>query len=235
MIEYFTKLMDLAHRRNSVAYVKYLRKKGCHIGKNTHFFSPLSTTVDETRPYLVSIGDYCKITSGVIILTHDYSRSVLRVKYKEIIGEAGKTTIGNNVFIGINTIIFKGVTIGNNVIIGAGSVVVNDVPDDTVAAGNPAMVITTLDEYYQKRKGLYIDEAKELAREIFRKTGRKPTVTELDGFHPLFLKRDMKEIKKYHLRMKLSGDDYEDVVKSFLASKPLYANFEEFLKDCGIQ
>jgi acetyltransferase-like isoleucine patch superfamily enzyme len=231
----FSKLEALAARRSSGAFVKYLRKKGCHIGKKTHFFSPLTTVIDVTRPYLLSIGDYCKITGGVVILTHDYSRSVMRIVYKEIIGEADKTTIGNNVFIGMNAIILRGAKIGNNVIVGAGSVVGTKVPDNTVVAGNPARILMTLDELYKKRKKLYIDEAKEYARDILRITGRKPIIREFAGFHPLFLKRDMKEIKKHHIRMNLSGDDYEDVIKTYLESKPVYGSFEEFLKDCGIE
>lgn len=46
-------------------------------------------------------------------------------------------TIGDNVWIGGNSVIFPGVTIGNNVTIGAGSVVTKDIPDDMLAYGNP--------------------------------------------------------------------------------------------------
>ena len=53
-------------------------------------------------------------------------------------------TIGDNVWLGGNTVINPGVTIGNNVVIGAGSVVTRDIPADSVAAGNPARVIRTL-------------------------------------------------------------------------------------------
>ncbi len=50
--------------------------------------------------------------------------------------------IGNDVFIGARSIILKGVTIGDRSIIGAGSVVTRDVPPDSVAVGNPAIVIS---------------------------------------------------------------------------------------------
>ena len=52
--------------------------------------------------------------------------------------------IEKNVWIGMNSVILKGVTIGDNSIIGAGSVVVKDVPKNTIAAGNPAKVIKDL-------------------------------------------------------------------------------------------
>lgn len=52
-----------------------------------------------------------------------------------------ETIIGENVFIGCNSLILKGVHIGDNAVIGAGSVVTKDVPPNCVAAGNPAVVI----------------------------------------------------------------------------------------------
>lgn len=60
--------------------------------------------------------------------------------------EYGKPiTIGNDVWIGGGTIILPGITIGNNCVIGAGSVVTKDVPDNSMAVGNPAKVIKKLD------------------------------------------------------------------------------------------
>ena len=52
-----------------------------------------------------------------------------------------RPVIGNNVSLGANVVIIGGVKIGNNVTLGAGSVVVKDIPDNSVAAGNPARVI----------------------------------------------------------------------------------------------
>ena len=105
----------------SEALVERLRSLGMRIGEGTIFFDPPSNIVDETRPWLIEIGNDVQITHGVIILTHGYDWSVLKGLYGEVLGSAGKVTIGNNVFIGMDTIILKGVTIGNNVIIGAGS------------------------------------------------------------------------------------------------------------------
>ncbi|KWX78012.1 galactoside O-acetyltransferase [Paenibacillus riograndensis] len=65
-------------------------------------------------------------------------------------------TIGDNVWIGGNTIINPGVTIGHNVVIGAGSVVTKDIPDNVIAAGSPCRVIREITEedrkYYFKDK-----------------------------------------------------------------------------------
>lgn len=64
----------------------------------------------------------------------------------------GKVKIGDNVFIGAESVVMPGVTIGDNVIIGANSTVTKDIPANTVAAGSPAHVICTLEEYLSKNK-----------------------------------------------------------------------------------
>lgn len=53
--------------------------------------------------------------------------------------------VGNNVWIGANTIVLPGVSIGNNTVIGAGSVVTKDIPSNVLAYGNPCKVIKNLD------------------------------------------------------------------------------------------
>jgi maltose O-acetyltransferase len=53
--------------------------------------------------------------------------------------------IGRNVFIGARSTVLKGVEIGDNSVVGAGSVVSSDVPPNVIAAGNPCVVIRTLE------------------------------------------------------------------------------------------
>ena len=170
----------------SEVMVARLRKKGMRIGERTRFFSPQSCVIDGTRPWLIEIGDDVQITHGVTILTHGYDWSVMKGVYGEILGSAGKVTIGNNVFIGMHSTILKGVTVGNNVIIGAGSLVNKDIPDNCVAAGNPARVIMSLEEYRQKRKAAQVEEAKELVREYRAVYGREPDEAALSEFFWLF-------------------------------------------------
>lgn len=55
--------------------------------------------------------------------------------------QSAPVTIGNNAWIGGGTIIMPGITIGNNVVIGAGSIVTKDIPDNTIAYGNPCRVV----------------------------------------------------------------------------------------------
>ena len=100
--------------------IEYLRLNGVKVGEGCRFYRPSSMNIDITRPLCLEIGNYVKVTSEAVILAHDYSRSVLRRVYREVIGEAKKTIIGDNVFIGMNSIILSGAKVGNNVIIGAG-------------------------------------------------------------------------------------------------------------------
>ena len=89
--------------------------------------------LDKTNPKGVHIGENTVITPGVHILTHDYVRGD---------GTFSDTHIGNNVFIGINSIIIAGITIADNIIVGAGSVVTKDFLESyCIIGGNPAKVI----------------------------------------------------------------------------------------------
>lgn len=218
---------------SSEAYIQYLRNSGVHIGEKTIVYAPRHTSIDIQKPHLISIGSYCKITTGVIILAHDYSISVARRVFGEFIGGTAPTKIGDNCFLGMNSIILPGTTIGNNCIVGAGSVVGGKYPDNVVIAGNPARA---LDEYYQKRKNRWVDDAKRCALEIYHNTGRLPTIEEMkDGFYWLYAPRTQESVESHKNFFTLTGDDYEDVCKNFLASDPVYLSFEDFLKDCGIK
>lgn len=64
----------------------------------------------------------------------------------------GKVTIGDYVYIGSGALIMPGVTIGNNVLVAAGSVVSKSIPDNSVVAGNPARIICSVEDYYERNK-----------------------------------------------------------------------------------
>jgi len=80
-------------------------------------------------------------------------------------------TIGNDVYIGIRTILLPGVSVGNRCIIGAGSVVTKSIPDNSVAVGVPARVIKTTDDYLEqmKKKSLKCGHLKGLEKEAVLK------------------------------------------------------------------
>lgn len=125
-------------------YFKLFKPKfftGCKHGKN--FRS--NTHIDALFPELVEIGDNFISAPGSRILSHDASLLFFTNKMR-----AGKTIIGNNVFLGANSIVLAGVNIGDRVIIGAGSVVSKDISSNSVVAGNPAKYICSVDEYIKK-------------------------------------------------------------------------------------
>lgn len=64
----------------------------------------------------------------------------------------GRINVGNNVFIGIDSVIMPGVSIGNNVVIGAKSVVTKNLEGNSVYAGNPARKICTIEDYISRKK-----------------------------------------------------------------------------------
>lgn len=224
------KIFPELFRSSDMLYL--LKLKGIKVGKGTIFYHPGRTTIDASRPCLLEIGEYCKITSGVIILTHDYSRSVLRRTHGELLGEGKKTVIGNNVFIGMNSIILMGSEIGSNVIVGAGSVVSGKIPDNVVVAGNPAKVIRTIDEHYEIRKKKSLQEAVGYAIEFKKYYGRWPNEKELDPFYWLFSERSVDSLKKHGFRTNLGGDEEAEVIKCFLNSKPIFEGYKEFISYC---
>lgn len=143
--------------------------------------------------------------------------------------------IGNDVFIGMQATILKGVTIGNNVIIGANSLVNKNVPDNTVVAGNPAKVIMTIDEYYEKRKKKQFFEAKELACEYYKKYNKIPPKEVFREFFWLFENRNREEFgdKSFYEIMHLVRN-YDESVRKYNDTEPMFKNYYEFLKNCGL-
>ena len=97
----------------------------------------------------------------------------------EFINSSGAVTIGDNVYFGADVIVLKGVTIGNNCIIGAGSVVTKDIPSNSVAVGNPCVVVSSLDAYFNKRIEKGLSEAVEYVKAIQQRFGRDPFLSEM--------------------------------------------------------
>jgi acetyltransferase-like isoleucine patch superfamily enzyme len=97
----------------------------------------------------IRVGSNVKIGGNARIYDHDYhaldylSRRDPEQDFDQ--EKSAPVVIGDDVFIGANSIILKGVTIGDRSIIGAGSVVsLKDIPPDSLVAGNPARIIRNL-------------------------------------------------------------------------------------------
>lgn len=125
--------------------IEKLLKRGLVIGKD--FKCMGGVNIDPSHCWHIRIGNNVTLAPRVQILAHDAS-TWLFLGYTRV----SNVVIGDNVFIGAGSIVLPGVSIGNNVVIGAGSVVSHNIPDDSVAVGNPARVVKHLDEYLKREK-----------------------------------------------------------------------------------
>lgn len=138
-------LKELLYRIRGEYTTEKLISMGMKVGQD--FGRLHGVILDPSHCWLIEIGDHVTMAPRVHILCHDASTKRY-LNYTKI----GRVTIGNNVFIGAESVVLPGVTIGSNVIIGANSTVTHDIPDNSVAAGSPARVICTLEEYLAKEK-----------------------------------------------------------------------------------
>jgi acetyltransferase-like isoleucine patch superfamily enzyme len=122
----------------------YARFIGVKIGKGCL----ISTKLFSSEPYLIKIGNYCRIAKDVSFYTHGGLWS-MRKKFPNL-DYFGKIDIGDYTYIGESAKILPGVTIGSNVIIGAGSVVTKSVPTGKIAAGNPARIVGDTEDFILK-------------------------------------------------------------------------------------
>lgn len=122
-----------------VAYARYL---GVTVGKGCRIY----ISQFGSEPFLITIGNRVTITAGVKLLTHNGSTWLIRDEkgrrfdYKPVV-------IGDDVFIGTQSIIMPGVRIGNEVIVAAGAVVTKSIPAGSIVGGNPAKIIGKYTDY----------------------------------------------------------------------------------------
>ncbi|MFV0362240.1 MAG: DapH/DapD/GlmU-related protein [Suipraeoptans sp.] len=224
---------------SSERFIRTLRDKyHVDVGVHCKFWAPHKTNIDVQRPHMLHIGDYTKITEGVTVLCHDFSRGVLANicgggEYTNI-GEARYTYIGDNVFIGRNAIILMGTHIGDDSIVGAGAVVSGEYPNGMVIAGNPARGICTIEEFYQKRKSEEIVAAKLYVAKWREKYGKDPNIYDMtNAFAWLYLPHTPEVVEKYKKLFSLSAMNKEVFFQNFYATKPAFDSFEQFLEECN--
>jgi acetyltransferase-like isoleucine patch superfamily enzyme len=153
--------------------VAYLRRQGMRIGDFTTILSDPPNF--GTEPWLIEIGSHCAIAAGAVFITHDGSSRVFRrsLEGSSDFGNGfGPIRVRDNSFVGLRATLLPGVTIGPDSIVGTGSVVNRDGPPGTVAAGVPARVVCTLDEYVEKYQARMIrglsSDRRELRRQLTR-------------------------------------------------------------------
>lgn len=122
-----------------------LQSRGLVVGQN--FFMQDDCTIDAWHCAQIRIGDDVTLGPRVMILAHDASmkRALGYVRIDPV-------RIGNRVFIGAGSIVLPGARIGDDVIIGAGSVVTGEIPDGSLALGNPARIVGSTSDYLQRKR-----------------------------------------------------------------------------------
>lgn len=241
MLDLIRRLLNRPRRVSGQELLDDLRRRGAKIGEDVHVFSPSTTIIDSTTPYMLSIGDHVSITAGVKILTHDYAWSVLKdyasatVQPGAVLGAIGPVDIGSYVFIGMNTVITRGVKIGDHVIIGAGSVVTSDCEVNSVYAGNPARKICSIEEYYHKRKKLQFAEARNIALHYRERMKMDPPMEVFNEYFQLFATRQQAEANPaFQVQMTRMGNI--DQTKAYMDDqRPMFDGFESFLAACYAQ
>lgn len=126
-------------------HTKFAGYIGVNMGANIFIYgNPIN--MFGTEPWCITLGDNVHITREVLFVTHDGGTLLYRNQFPDLEITA-QISVGNNVYIGVRSIILPGVKIGNNCIIAAGSVVTKEVPDNSVVGGVPAKLIKTSEEY----------------------------------------------------------------------------------------
>lgn len=122
-------------------------KLGMKIGENCSI-QP-GVVFDYSHCWLIQIGNNVTIAPEAYLLAHDASTKRL-CDYTKI----GSILIEDDVFIGARALIMPGVKIGRNSVVAAGSVVTKSVPSGSIVGGNPAKVLSKIDEYKEKNTSL---------------------------------------------------------------------------------
>ena len=141
------------NKYNDFTIAEYFRKQGARIGENNR----IEIRSLGPEPYLIKIGDHCTIAPGASFLTHDGGAWIFTEEIPSL-QRFGTIEIFDNCFIGLGAIILLNTKIGPNSIVGAGSVVTKDVPANTIVGGNPARVISTIEEYKKKVIQIWKDQ-----------------------------------------------------------------------------
>lgn len=149
-----------------------------------------------------------------------------------VLGASGSVKIGNNVFIGMDTIITRNVKIADNVIIGVGSVVTKDCEENSVYAGVPAKKIMSINEFYDKRVESQLEEAKMLALAYYERYGSRPNSSIFHEYFMLFeTNSSIKNSSLFKDKMKLCENEAVSIeyMKKYA---PKFKNYEEFMRYC---
>lgn len=131
---------------------------GCRISVGDNFYANYDAIIIDVNEVIIGDNVLFGPKVGIYTAGHPIDADIRN----ELLEYGKKIEIGNNVWVGGNTVVNPGVKVGDNVVIGSGSVVTKDIPSNVVAVGNPCRVlreITDKDrEYWQKQKDEYYNK-----------------------------------------------------------------------------
>lgn len=210
-------------------YINNLINEGIKIGEKCRIFDPKNTIIDTQNPHMLEIGNNVYITTGVKILTHDYSWVVLSGIYGKLPGGVGNVKIGNNVFIGMDTIILKNTQIGDNVIIGANSIVSGKIEANSVYAGNPAKKIMNIEEFYIKKIEQSLESAKEIYNKYYERFNSIPPRKVFYEYLSLFTSK-IENLTDEEKKLIERTGHAERIYTEISLNSSQFENYEEFIK-----
>ena len=137
-----------------VSHIYVAKKNGLIVGEDTLL---IGSQDFGSEPFLIEIGRKCLVTDCFSFVTHDCSIQVPLIEKGASVESVyshkstyGKIILKDNVFLGVSAILLPNTEVGENSIVAAGAVVKGKFPKNSVLAGNPAKIICTIDEYYNK-------------------------------------------------------------------------------------
>ena len=143
------RVIYLAHRL-FWHYLMPCEKEARHLGVKIGESCLIATRKWSSEPYLITIGNHVQITEDVSFFTHGGGNCIRQ--HHPNFDVFGKIVIKDWAYIGARSCIMPGVTVGEGALVAASSVVAKSVPPHMVVAGNPARIVCTTDEFYEKNK-----------------------------------------------------------------------------------
>ena len=127
------------HKGTVVSIASHDIKSSILIGENTYIGENNNLRAADG---IIEIGNGCLISQGITMVTSNHGiEGRVPITQQPWVSKKGKISIGDNVWIGANSVILPDITIGEGAVVAAGAIVTKDVPPFAIVAGIPAKII----------------------------------------------------------------------------------------------